>query len=64
MAFGTQNCIWFEGRRHEGDLRVMRASDHGLWQGSSVFDGARRFYGVCPDLAVHGARDGLRGPSA
>jgi branched-chain amino acid aminotransferase len=34
----------------------MRASDHGIWQGSSVFDGARWFDGVCPDLAAHCAR--------
>ena len=31
----------------------MRAADHGIWQGSSVFDGARWFDGVCPDLAAH-----------
>ncbi len=64
MAFGTQIRTWFEGRRHGGDLRVMPASDHGMLQGSSVFDGARRFDGVCPDLAAHCARDGLRGPPA
>ena len=56
MAFGTQIRTWFEGRWHEGDLHVMRASDHGMWQGSSVFDGARWFDGVCPDLAAHCAR--------
>ena len=56
MAFGTQIRTWFEGRWHEGDLPVMRASDHGMWQGSSVFDGARWFDGVCPDLAAHCAR--------
>jgi branched-chain amino acid aminotransferase len=64
MAFGTQIRTWFGGCRHGGDLHVMRAPDHGLWQGSSVFDGARRFDGVCPDLAAHCARDGLRGPPA
>jgi branched-chain amino acid aminotransferase len=56
MAFGTQIRTWFEGRWHDGDLPVMRASDHGMWQGSSVFDGARWFDGVCPDLAAHCAR--------
>ncbi|MCA3506366.1 MAG: branched-chain amino acid aminotransferase [Rhodobacter sp.] len=56
MAFGTQIRTWFEGRWHEGDLHVMRAADHGMWQGSSVFDGARWFDGVCPDLAAHCAR--------
>lgn len=56
MAFGTNIRTWFEGRWHEGDLPVMRAADHGIWQGSSVFDGARWFEGVAPDLAAHCAR--------
>ena len=47
---------FFEGRWHEGDIAVMRASDHGIWQGSSVFDGARRFDGLVPDLDKHCAR--------
>ena len=34
----------------------MRAADHGIWQGSSVFDGARMFDGRVPDLAKHCAR--------
>lgn len=31
----------------------MRAADHGIWQGSSVFDGARYAHGVVPDLDLH-----------
>jgi branched-chain amino acid aminotransferase len=53
MAFGTQIRTFFEGRWHEGDVPVMRAADHGMWQGSSVFDGARWFDAVCPDLRAH-----------
>jgi branched-chain amino acid aminotransferase len=34
----------------------MCAADHGSWQGSSVFDGGRRFEGVTPDLDRHCAR--------
>lgn len=56
MTFGTNIRTWFEGRWHEGDIAVMRAADHGIWQGSSVFDGARQFEGVAPDLAAHCAR--------
>jgi branched-chain amino acid aminotransferase len=56
MAFGTDIRTWFEGRWHEGDVPVMRAADHGIWQGSSVFDGARLFDGLVPDLAAHCAR--------
>ena len=47
---------YFEGRWREGDLAVMKASDHGIWRGSSVFDGARRFDGLVPDLDKHCAR--------
>ncbi|SIS82852.1 branched-chain amino acid aminotransferase [Phaeovulum vinaykumarii] len=56
MAFGTNIRTWFEGAWHEGDIPVMRAADHGIWQGSSVFDGARLFDGVAPDLEAHCAR--------
>ncbi len=56
MAFGKNIRTWFEGRWHDGDVPVMRAADHGMWQGSSVFDGARRFEGVTPDLDRHCAR--------
>ncbi|AXQ94157.1 branched-chain amino acid aminotransferase [Cereibacter azotoformans] len=56
MAFGKNIRTFFEGRWHEGDVPVMRAADHGIWQGSSVFDGARFFDGVAPDLEAHCAR--------
>lgn len=56
MAFGKNIRTWFDGTWHEGDIPVMRAADHGIWQGSSVFDGARYFEGVAPDLAAHCAR--------
>jgi branched-chain amino acid aminotransferase len=53
MAFGKNIRTFFEGRWHEGDVPVMRAADHGIWQGSSVFDGARYARGLVPDLALH-----------
>jgi branched-chain amino acid aminotransferase len=56
MAMGKTIRTFWEGRWHDGDLPVMRAADHGIWQGSSVFDGARYFEGVCPDLDKHCAR--------
>ena len=34
----------------------MNAADHGMWLGSNVFDGARFFEGVTPDLDKHCAR--------
>lgn len=56
MAFGTNIRTYFNGTWHDGDVAVMRAADHGMWQGSSIFDGARFFDGVVPDLAKHCAR--------
>jgi branched-chain amino acid aminotransferase len=56
MAFGTNIRTFWEGRWHDGDVAVMRASDHGMWQGSSVFDGARLVNGLVPDLDLHCAR--------
>lgn len=56
MAFGKNIRTFFEGKWYEGDVAVMRAADHGIWQGSSVFDGARLFDGVAPDLDLHLAR--------
>jgi branched-chain amino acid aminotransferase len=53
MAFGSNIRTWFEGTWHQGDTMVMRAADHGIWQGSSVFDGARMFDGLVPDLDRH-----------
>ena len=56
MAFGSNIRTWFGGKWHDGDIPVMRAADHGIWQGSSVFDGARMFDGLVPDLEAHCAR--------
>jgi branched-chain amino acid aminotransferase len=56
MAFGTRILTWFDGRWHEGNPAVMRAADHGTWQGTLVFDGARAYEGATPDLDLHCAR--------
>ncbi|CAM8667987.1 IlvE Branched-chain amino acid aminotransferase/4-amino-4-deoxychorismate lyase [Paracoccaceae bacterium] len=56
MASGTNIRTFFEGKWHEGNIPVMRAADHGSWLGSTVFDGARSFDGMVPDLALHCAR--------
>ena len=53
MATGTDIRTFFEGAWHEGDVAVMRAADHGAWLGTTVFDGARWFEGVAPDLLAH-----------
>jgi branched-chain amino acid aminotransferase len=56
MALGKTIYTWFEGRWHAGNLPVLGAADHGTWQGTLVFDGARTFEGVSPDLDLHCAR--------
>lgn len=53
MAVGKNIRTYFQGQWHDGDAPIMRAADHGAWLGSSVFDGARYFDGVAPDLHAH-----------
>jgi branched-chain amino acid aminotransferase len=56
MAIGEVIWTYFKGEWHEGNLAVMGAADHGTWLGTLVFDGARSFEGVVPDLDLHCAR--------
>ncbi|PCH75515.1 MAG: branched chain amino acid aminotransferase [Rhodobacteraceae bacterium] len=56
MAVGEIIWTYFNGAWHQGNLPVMNAADHGTWLGSLVFDGARSFEGVVPDLDRHCAR--------
>ena len=44
---------WFEGKWHEGDIKVMTVHSPAAWLGASIFDGARGFAGVAPDLDRH-----------
>ena len=53
MATGTNIRTYFQGAWHDGDVAVIKAADHGAWLGSGVFDGARYFDGVAPDLLAH-----------
>ncbi|SEQ11950.1 branched-chain amino acid aminotransferase [Thalassovita taeanensis] len=56
MAIGSHIRTYFNGIWHQGDMPVMNAADHGSWLGSTVFDGARYFNGLAPDLDAHCAR--------
>jgi branched-chain amino acid aminotransferase len=56
MAIGTRVLTWHDGQWHEGNRAIMGAADHGTWQGTLVFDGARAYDGVTPDLDRHCAR--------
>lgn len=56
MATGSEIRTYFNGAWHDGNVPIMRAADHGAWLGTTVFDGARYFQGVAPDLEAHCAR--------
>jgi branched-chain amino acid aminotransferase len=44
---------WFDGKWHAGNPPIMGPMTHAPWLGSCVFDGARAFEGVAPDLGLH-----------
>ncbi len=52
----AETWTYWRGDWHQGDLRILGASSHATWLGSLVFDGARLFEGVTPDLDRHTAR--------
>lgn len=56
MAAGTNIRTFFNGTWHQGNPAIINAADHGAWLGSTVFDGARFFDGLAPDLDAHCAR--------
>ncbi len=56
---GQKRCMTFySGDWHEGDVKILGAATHATWLGSMVFDGARAFEGVTPDLDRHCERLG------
>jgi len=56
MSDWSQTFTYYEGRWIEGNPPILGPRDHAFWLGSSVFDGARAFEGVAPDLDRHCAR--------
>lgn len=52
----SRTWTFFEEAWHEGNVGIMGPRTHGAWLGSVVFDGARAFAGVTPDLDRHCAR--------
>src|SRR6202051_3982447 len=52
----SQTWTFCEGGWHEGNFPIMGPRTHAAWLGSTVFDGARAFEGVAPDLDRHCAR--------
>jgi branched-chain amino acid aminotransferase len=52
----TKTWTFVAGDWHEGNVPLAGPRSHAFWLGSSVFDGARWFEGVAPDLDRHCAR--------
>jgi branched-chain amino acid aminotransferase len=57
-TFVPVSTTWtfFEGGWREGNVAIMGPRTHGAWLGSGVFDGARIYDGLAPDLDRHLAR--------
>ncbi len=56
MSELSQAFTLYVGRWIEGHPPILGPRDHAFWLASSVFDGARAFEGVAPDLDRHCAR--------
>ena len=52
----TTTWTYVDGDWHEGNVALIGPRSHAFWLASSVFDGARWFEGVAPDLERHAAR--------
>lgn len=56
MTDWSRTWTWLDGDWREGNPPILGPRSHAMWLGSSVFDGARAFEGVTPDLDRHCAR--------
>ena len=52
-AAPTTTWSFVDGDWHEGNVPLIGPRSHAMWLGSTVFDGARWFEGVSPDLDLH-----------
>jgi len=52
----SKTWTFFEDDWHAGNVPIMGPRTHAAWLCTSVFDGARAFEGVAPDLDLHCAR--------
>jgi len=58
LAAPADSITWtyVDGDWYEGNVPIVGPRSHVMWLGSSVFDGARWFEGISPDLDLHAAR--------
>jgi branched-chain amino acid aminotransferase len=52
----SKTWTFFNGDWRAGNTAILGARSHAAWLGSLVFDGARAFEGLTPDLDLHCAR--------
>ncbi len=53
---GGEGLTFVDDQWQAGDPKILSARSHAVWLSSVVFDGARAFGGVAPDLERHCAR--------
>ena len=56
MAAQSETWTFVDGEWLDGNPGLMGPRSHAFWQASCVFDGARVFEGVMPDIDLHSAR--------
>ncbi len=56
MALSKNIATYYQGEWRKENTAIIHAADQAAWLGSQIFDGARRFEGVTPDLDLHCAR--------
>ncbi len=49
----NNSIIWTDGEWQKGSTPILTLSSNGFWLASTIFDGARSFEGVAPDLDLH-----------
>ena len=52
----SSGIVYFDGQWHSDNPMVIGPASNAVWMTSAVFDGARAFDGVAPDLNLHCAR--------
>ena len=58
----SETWTYIDGKWQPGNLPIIGPRTHAAWLGSAVFDGARAFEGVTPDLRAHCARVNASAP--
>ncbi len=56
QTHGANGIAYVEGKWVEGNPMILGPKSNAVWLSSCVFDGARAFRGVAPDLDRHAAR--------